>query len=85
MTIEERDLPLLIALQQYPLATASKLAKAIKLSIPTVITRLELLKRDKSYYYVAADINLDALDMEIIDVLIQIDNIDVVGGLLNFG
>lgn len=76
MTIEERDLPLLIALQEDPLATASKLAKAVNLSTPTVISRLEALKKDNSYYSVSADVNLDALDMELVDVLLQIDKIE---------
>ena len=76
MTIEERDLELLIALQENPLAPASKLAKSINLSTPTVITRLELLKKDKSYYNVIANLLPDALDLEIVDVLIDIDSIE---------
>ena len=83
MTIEERDLPLLIALQEDPLATASKLAKAVDLSVPTVITRLDVLKSDNAYYYVSADPNLAALGMEIIDVLLQIDDVENVQYLEN--
>jgi DNA-binding Lrp family transcriptional regulator len=79
MALEERDLELLIALQENPLAPASKLAKEINLSTPTVITRLELLKQDKSYYNVFANINPSTLDLEIIDVLLEIDNIENVG------
>ncbi|HUT79940.1 MAG TPA: AsnC family protein [Candidatus Bathyarchaeia archaeon] len=76
MTIEESDLELLIALQERPLASASTIAKAIKLSTPTVITRLDLLKQDKSYYSVCADLLPDTLDLEIIDVFIEIENIE---------
>lgn len=76
MTIEERDLEILIALQENPLAPASKLAKAVNLSTPTVITRLELLKKDKSYYNVFADLIPEILGLEIIDVLIEIDKSD---------
>ncbi|MBY8993615.1 MAG: winged helix-turn-helix transcriptional regulator [Candidatus Heimdallarchaeota archaeon] len=76
MVIEERDLELLIALQEYPLAPASKLAKSVNLSTPTVITRLELLKKDKSYYNVFANLLPDTLDLEIVDVLIEIDSIE---------
>ncbi len=76
MTIEERDLELLIALQENPLAPASKLAKKIDLSTPTVITRLELLKQEKSYYNVIANLIPDTLDLEIIDVLLDIDSIE---------
>jgi len=76
MTIEERDLELLIALQENPLAPASKLAKAVNLSTPTVITRLDLLKKDKSYYSVFANLKPSTLDLEIIDILIEIKNIE---------
>jgi len=76
MTIEERDLELLIALQENPLAPASKLAKLVNLSTPTIITRLELLKKDKSYYNVFANLLPDTLDLEIVDVLIEIDSLE---------
>ncbi|NHJ85559.1 MAG: winged helix-turn-helix transcriptional regulator [Asgard group archaeon] len=76
MTIEERDLELLIALQEKPLAPASKLAKAINLSTPTVITRLDLLKNGKSYYNVFAHLLPETLELEIVDVLIEINNIE---------
>ncbi len=76
MAIEERDLELLIAMQENPLAPASKLAKSVNLSTPTVITRLELLKKDKSYYNVFANLIPDTLDLEIVDVLIEIDSIE---------
>jgi DNA-binding Lrp family transcriptional regulator len=76
MTIEERDLELLIALQENPLAPASKLANLVNLSTPTVITRLELLKKDKSYYNVFANLLPDTLDLEIVDVLIEIDSLE---------
>ncbi|MHA1126016.1 MAG: Lrp/AsnC family transcriptional regulator [Candidatus Heimdallarchaeota archaeon] len=76
MTIEERDLELLIALQENPLAPASKLAKAVNLSTPTVITRLDLLKKDKSYYSVFANLKPSTLDLEIVDILIEIENLE---------
>ncbi|NHJ03434.1 MAG: winged helix-turn-helix transcriptional regulator [Candidatus Heimdallarchaeota archaeon] len=76
MTIEERDLSLLIALQENPLAPASKLAKAIGHSTPTVISRLSILKEENSYYNVFADIKPETLELEIIDTIIQIDNIE---------
>ncbi len=76
MTIEESDLKLLIALQERPLASASTIANAIKLSTPTVITRLDLLKQDKSYYSVCADLLPDTLELEIIDVFIEIEDIN---------
>ncbi|MHA1212014.1 MAG: winged helix-turn-helix transcriptional regulator [Candidatus Heimdallarchaeota archaeon] len=75
MVVEERDMELLIALQESPLAPASKLAQAVNLSTPTVITRLDLLKQDKSYYKVIAQLDLDILDMEIVDVLLQIEDL----------
>jgi DNA-binding Lrp family transcriptional regulator len=76
MTIEERDLELLIALQENPLAPASKLAKAVNLSTPTVITRLDLLKKEKSYYNVIANPKPSTLDLEIVDILIEIENLE---------
>jgi DNA-binding Lrp family transcriptional regulator len=76
MTLEERDLELLIALQENPLAPASKLAKTVNLSTPTVITKLELLKKDKSYYNVFAHVLPEALELETIDVLVEIDSIE---------
>ncbi|NHK32553.1 MAG: winged helix-turn-helix transcriptional regulator [Asgard group archaeon] len=76
MTIEERDLELLIALQENPLAPASKLAKTVNLSTPTVITKLELLKKDKSYYNVFAHVHPETLDMVTTDVLVEIDSIE---------
>ncbi len=76
MTIEERDLPLLISLQENPLAPASKLAQAVNLSVPTVINRLELLREDKVYYKVSADLLLDTLELEIVDILIEIESLD---------
>ena len=76
MVVVERDLELLIALQENPLAPASQLAKAVKLSTPTVITRLDLLKQDKSYYKVIADLDPDILGMEILDVLLEIENLE---------
>ncbi|NHJ48999.1 MAG: AsnC family transcriptional regulator [Asgard group archaeon] len=76
MALEERDLELLIALQENPLAPASKLAKEVNLSTPTIITRLELLKQDKSYYNVFANVNPATLDLEIFDVLIEINDIE---------
>ncbi|MBN1329939.1 MAG: hypothetical protein JXA54_10745 [Candidatus Heimdallarchaeota archaeon] len=76
MTIEESDLELLIALQERPLASASTIAKAVKLSTPTVITRLDLLKQDKSYYNVCADLIPDTLGLEIIDVFIEINDLE---------
>ena len=75
MTIEERDLSLLIALQENPLAPASKLAKAIGLSTPTVISRLATLKQENSYYNVFADIKPESIELEIIDLIIQINEI----------
>lgn len=76
MTIEERDLELLIALQENPLAPASKLAKTVNLSTPTVITKLDLLKKDKSYYNVFAHVVPETLGLEIIDILVEIDSIE---------
>ena len=76
MTLEERDLSLLIALQENPLAPASKLAKVIGQSTPTVISRLNILKESGSYYYTSADLKPEALNLEIIDVLIQINKFE---------
>ncbi|MBD3193077.1 MAG: hypothetical protein GF308_20740 [Candidatus Heimdallarchaeota archaeon] len=74
--VEERDLPLLISLQEKPLAPASRLAKTVGLSTPTVISRLRTLKAERSYYSVIADLKPEALEMEIIDVILEINNID---------
>jgi DNA-binding Lrp family transcriptional regulator len=76
MTIEEKDLPLLIALQQHPLAPASKLAEIVGVSTPTIITRLEDLKKDKSYYSVYADLKAEALGLEIVDVILQVRELE---------
>ncbi|MFW9922987.1 MAG: AsnC family transcriptional regulator [Candidatus Thorarchaeota archaeon] len=76
MTLEEKDLSLLIALQENPLAPASKLAKSIGQSTPTVISRLNALKEDQSYFSVSADVKPESLELEIIDVLLKIDNFE---------
>ncbi|MEA2070308.1 MAG: hypothetical protein U9O98_03365 [Asgard group archaeon] len=76
MVIEERDLPLLISLQQHPLAPASNLAKELGVSTPTVISRLEHLKEEKSYYSVYANIQPFTLNLEIVDVILNIENLE---------
>jgi len=75
MVIEERDLQILIALQQKPLASASELARAVGLSTPTIISRLNFLQEKKEYYSVIADLNPTTLELEIIDVLLEIDKL----------
>ena len=75
MVINEKDLRILIALQENPLAPASEIAKAVKLSTPTVISRLKMLRKNKDYYSVIADLKPSALELEIVDVLLEINRL----------
>lgn len=75
MILERKDLSLLIALQQDPLAPASTLAKTINLSTPTIISKLENLQQEKAYYNVSADLKSEALELELVDVFFEIDEL----------
>ncbi len=64
----------LIALQQEPLASFHQLARMLNVTPPTAKAKMDKISEVGLYYRVSADINCDAIDLQLVDMILEIDS-----------
>ncbi|MEA2071781.1 MAG: Lrp/AsnC family transcriptional regulator [Asgard group archaeon] len=73
--LDAKDIQILLTLQNNPLATISDIAEQIKMSVSGTASRIErLVDEKKAYHRVHADLNLEALGLEIHDYFYEVNS-----------
>lgn len=73
--LDSKDIEILLLLQENPLAKLSDIAEVIDLSVSNTSARLETLeKKKKAFQGVRASLNLDAMQLEIHNLLFKVSS-----------
>ncbi|NHJ49296.1 MAG: AsnC family transcriptional regulator [Asgard group archaeon] len=74
LLLDAKDLEILFALQDEPLATISSIAERVKMSVSGAKLRLERLEtKQKAFKRINVHLNLNALDLDLVDFFVKIN------------